>query len=580
MAVEVFMPKAGMDMKEGKIIGWLKNVGDHVTEGEGLLSIETDKVTMEVESPETGTLLCKYFENGDTVPVVTVIGYIGNQGEVVPEGPVQAGGNIKAVDNAAVGIDPLKPVESVQIEDFNKEGRYEYDVAIIGGGPAGYVAAIKAAQLGGKVILFEKDVVGGTCLNRGCIPTKTYIKTAEYMNTIRHASSRGIHVDVGSMAIDMPKVYDYKKSVVKKLTSGVAGLLRSYGVVNVKGAAKIADKNTISENGKKYTAKNIILCGGSVAGLLPIPGLDQPNVVTSDGILELKEVPKRLAVMGGGVIGCEIATAFAGFGSEVTVIELMDRVVQLLDKDISASVKKALEKEGIKVLTGRKVEKVDNRNGSPVLSLDGGEQIEADKVLVSIGRKADLECLGALKDEIIQDKGKVIVDDYCRTNIPNIFACGDLTAKSALAHSAFKMGEAAAANALGYNEKADLRRIPSCIYTLPEAASVGLTEDEAKAKYDISIGRFPLGVNGRALASGENEGFVKVIIDKKYGEILGVHIVGAVATEMIIEAKVLMDMEITAHEAADIMHPHPTYSEAFMEACADALGRCIHLPKK
>ena len=578
MAVEVFMPKAGMDMKEGKIISWLKNVGDKVLDGEGLLSIETDKVTMEVEASATGTLLCKYFENGAVVPVVTVIGYIGKEGEAVPAGPTQAGGEVKAADNVAVGKAPAAPVP--QAGTIADQGTYDYDVAVIGGGPAGYVAAIKAAQLGGKVVIFEKDVVGGTCLNRGCIPTKTYIKTAEYMNTIRNASARGIHVDVGSMTIDMPKVYDYKQKVVKKLTGGVASLLRSNGVENVKGTAKIADRNTVEANGKKYSAKNIILCGGSVAGLLPIPGLDQENVVTSDGILELKEVPKRLAVMGGGVIGCEIATAFAGFGSQVTVVELMERVVPLLDKDISAAVKKSLEKAGIKVLVGRKVEKVESKGSLPVLCLDGGDRIEADKVLVSIGRKADLECLGALKNEITAERGKIVVDEYCRTNIPNIFACGDLTPKSALAHSAFKMGEIAAANALGLSEKADLSKIPSCIYTMPEAASVGLTEDEAKAKYDISIGRFPFAANGRALASGEGEGFVKVIIDKKYGEILGVHIVGAVATEMIIEAKALMDMEITAHEAADIMHPHPTYSEAFMEACADALGRCIHLPKK
>ena len=400
------------------------------------------------------------------------------------------------------------------------------------------------------------------------------------MNTIRDASLRGIRVDVGSMSVDMPKVYDYKQAVVRKLTGGVAGLLKSNGVETVKGTAALAGRNTVEVNGKQYSAKNIILCGGSVAGLLPIPGLDRADVVTSDGILELKEIPGRLAVMGGGVIGCEIATAFAGFGSQVTVVELMDRVVPLLDKDISAAVRKSLEKSGVRVLTGQKVEKVDGADGSPALCIEGGERIEADKVLVSIGRRADLSCLGTLKDEVAVERGKVVVDEYCRTNIPNIFACGDLTAKSALAHSAFKMGEAAAENALGHSKKVDLQRIPSCIYTMPEAASVGLTEDEAKAGYDIAVGRFPFSANGRALASGEGEGFVKVIVDKKYEEILGVHIVGAAATEMIIEGKALMDMEITAHEAADIMHPHPTYSEAFMEACADALGSCIHLPKK
>ena len=569
MAVEVFMPKAGMDMKEGKIIKWLKNVGDKVEEGEGILEIETDKVTMEVEAPADGILLCKYFENGAIVPVVTVIGYVGKEGEKVPKEPTQAGGKIKASDEAAVGNTSIKEKREKQ-----------YDVAVIGGGPAGYVAAIKAAQLGGKVILFEKDVVGGTCLNRGCIPTKTYIKTAEYIHTIKNANTRGIYLNLENMSLDMQKVYQYKQDVVKKLTGGVGVLLKSNGVETIKATATLIDKNIIEADGKQYTTSNIILCGGSMAGLLPIEGMKQPNVITSDEILELKEIPKRLAVMGGGVIGCEIATAFAAFGSKVTIVELAERVVPLLDKEISEVVKKSLEKAGVKVLTSKKVEKLEDKNGLPILCIENGEKIEADKVLVSIGRKADLECIGNLKEEIKTEKGKIVVDEYCRTNIPNVYACGDLTQKSALAHSAFKMGEVAAVNALGYNEKIDLSKIPSCIYTIPEAASVGLTEEEAKKKCDISVGKFPFSANGRALASGEGEGFVKVIIDKKYGEILGVHIVGAVATEMIIEAKALIDMEITAYEVANIMHPHPTYSEAFVEACADALGKCIHLPKK
>lgn len=572
MAAEVFMPKAGMDMKEGTIIRWLVNVGDQVSEGDGLLEIETDKVTMEVEAPGDGVLLCKYFEDGAVVPVVTVIGYVGKEGEEVPDGPTMAGGAAKEADEQMLGNKP-------KTEKQEKSG-LEYDVAVIGGGPAGYIAAIKAAQAGGKVVIFEKDTVGGTCLNRGCIPTKTYVKTAEYLEMMRKASRRGINLDLSSIQADMAEIHAYKEKVVKNLTGGVAGLLKSNGITVVKEEASLLDKNTVKAGEKTWQADSIILCGGSQAGLLPIPGLDHPEVLTSDGILELKEIPGHLAIMGGGVIGCEIATAFRAFGSEVTVVELMDRLVPVLDREVSQSIQSALENMGIKIFTGKKVAKVAGQGGKPILCLDDGREIEADKVLVSIGRKADLSCLGAMKKEIISDKGKISVDDYCRTNFPNIYACGDLTSVSTLAHSAFKMGEAAAVNAMGGEQKADLSKVPSCLYTMPEAGCVGLTEDEAKARGEILVGKFPFSANGRAMASGETEGFVKVIADKKYGEILGVHIVGATAAEMITEAKVLMDMEITIYEAAEIMHPHPTCSEAFMEACADALGVCMHLPKK
>ena len=454
----------------------------------------------------------------------------------------------------------------------------KYDAAVIGGGPAGYVAAIKVAQMNGRVVLFEKDTVGGTCLNRGCIPTKTYLKTAEYIHHIRSAEQRGIQLASSDFTLDMEAVLAGKNQVVKTLTSGVAGLLSSNRVVTVKGMASLTPERTVVCEGVEYDAKNIIICGGSKVGTLPIPGMeDNPEVITSDGILDMTVIPKRLAVIGGGVIGCEMATVFAAFGSEVTIIELTDRLVPAMDAEISDSLKKSLERQGVRVLLSHKVARIDGT----LVFFEGEENpVEADKILLSIGRVADLECLGGLKDTIDVEHGYVKADRFMRTNVPCIYAAGYITGLSMLAHAAFKMGEVAAANAMGHEIECDLSKVPGCLYTLPEAASVGLTEAEARKKHEISVGRFPFSANGRALASGEPDGFVKVLAEKKYGEILGVHIFGGMATETIAEAVALMSMEITVHEAADMIHAHPTYSEAFMEACADALGRCIHLPPK
>lgn len=456
-----------------------------------------------------------------------------------------------------------------------------YDVAVIGGGPAGYVAAIRAAQLGGKVILFEKGTVGGTCLNRGCIPTKTYIKTAEYIHTIRHAQDRGINLDTSALSVDMAKVVGYKNGVVKKLTTGVAALLKSNKVDVIKGEASMEDATHIVCAGEVYEAKKTILCGGSVAGSIPIPGIEQENVINSDAILDMTEIPERLAIIGGGIIGCELATAFAAFGSKVTVVEALDKIAATLDGELSIAIARSLKAAGVQILTGAKVQRIENNGGKPVLVVEGKEPIEADKVLLSIGRFADIACLGKLKDQIKTERGKIVTDDGMRTSLPNIYAAGDLVfGRPMLAHAAFKMGEVAAANALGHSETINLNYVPSCLYTIPEAASVGLTEEQAKEKCEISTGKFYFLGNGRALASGETAGFVKVIVGKQYGELLGVHIVGSIATEMITEAAVLMAAEITAEEAASMVHPHPTFSEAFVEAVTDALGRCIHLPAK
>ena len=573
MAVEIYMPKNGMDMVEGTIVRWLKEIGDHVDKDEPVMEIETDKITMESESPAEGYLLAKYYEDGAVVPVLTTLGYVGEKGEKVPDAPPKAE---NASTPAPAAAAPAAPAKEESAPDD------AYDAAVIGGGPAGYIAAIEAAMHGGKVIVFEKSVLGGTCLNRGCIPAKTYLNGAKYIRHIREAAAYGISVDQ-NVSVDMEKAVAHKQKVVKTLTDGVGALLRSHGIEVVNGEAHLASKNEVICGGKTYAAKNILLCGGSKAGSIPIPGIDSKYVLTSDDILDLTVIPKKLAVIGGGVIGCEMATVFASYGSEVTVIEMLDRVLPMMDADVSAAIEKSLKELGVKVHTSCAVNRIEEKDGGCEVTFNESEKAEADYVLLSIGRVADLSGLGDLESEIKTERGKVVVDEHMRTSIPNIYAPGDLNGRCMLAHAAFKMGETAAKCAMGIDAVCDLNRVPSAVYTMPECASVGLSEEDAVEKYgkaNILVGKFPITANGRALASNEKSGFVKVIAEKRYKEMLGVHMVCADAAEMIAEASSLMAAEIPVDEIADIIHAHPTCAEAFMEACADALKECKHLPKK
>lgn len=454
-----------------------------------------------------------------------------------------------------------------------------YDVIVIGGGPAGYVAAIKAAQIGGRVAIVEKNVLGGTCLNRGCIPAKTYIKNAEIIHTIKKGSKRGIIFESTGFKLDMEKVVQNKDKVVKTLTGGVGALLASNGVEIFMGVAKVTkDKKVKLSDGKVLEASSIIIAGGSKVGKINIPGIESKLVLTSDDILDLKEVPERLAIIGGGVIGVEMGEVFNAYGSQITIIEVADRIIPSMDKEISETLLREFKKKKIKVLTGTKLIKIEEKENKLILHLEGDKIVEADKALLSIGRVADLDAIEDI--DIETEAGKIKVNEYMETSIKGIYAPGDVNGKAMLAHAAFKMGEIAAKNAMGASLKVNLNYVAGCIYTSPEVGTVGLTEEKAKEKYDIAIGKFPFSANGRALASGEGVGFVKVIADKKYGEILGIHIIGPAAAELINEGAALMDREITIEEAAEIIHGHPTFSEAFMEACADCLGKCIHLPRR
>ena len=582
MATEIIMPKAGIDMTEGQIIKWNKKEGDKVETGEILLEIMTDKTSMELEAEDSGYLIKIIKGDGETVPVTEVIGYIGAEGEVAPEGIS------KDVVETSENVSDKKekePVKERGIEERNtavksEKGEDEFDVVVIGGGPAGYVAAIRAAQVGGKVAVVEKSELGGTCLNRGCIPTKTFLKNAEIIEGIEMSSKRGIILENEKFTVDMPKVVSLKNEIVKTLTNGVQGLLKSNSIKIFKGVGKINKDKDVVINGEKVLRTNkIILAGGSKVGSVNIPGIESKRVLTSDDILDLKELPKSLAVIGGGVVGVELGQAYLSFGSEVTVIEMMDRIVPGVDREASETLRKALEKKGMKILTSSKIKEIIDEGDKLRIKLEDKEDVVAEKALLSIGRVPDLEAVGELDLEM--ERGKIKVDKYMETSVKGVYAPGDINGIKMLAHAAFRMGEVAAENAiLGNHREIKLETTPSAIYTIPEVGMVGLTEEEAKEKYDINIGKFAFVGNGRALASGDTTGFVKVIADKKYGEILGVHIVGQSAAEIINEASSLMAMEITVDEVIKTIHGHPTFSEALFEACADVLGEAIHLPKK
>ncbi|MBG9367422.1 MULTISPECIES: dihydrolipoyl dehydrogenase [unclassified Streptococcus] len=566
MALEVIMPKAGVDMTEGQIVQWNKKVGEFVKEGEVLLEIMTDKVSMELEAEEDGYLIAILKGDGETVPVTEIIGYLGAEGENIPTASAEA----------PVAESPITPLA----QDDSGKSEDAYDVVVIGGGPAGYVAAIKASQLGGKVAIVEKTALGGTCLNRGCIPTKTYLHNAEIIESLGHAADRGILVENPSFTVDMDKVVATKDKVVATLVGGVSGLMRSYGIDVHMGVGTITkDKNVLVDGSTLLETKKIILAGGSKVSKINIPGMESDLVMTSDDILNLKEVPEHLVVIGGGVVGIELGQAFMTYGSKITVIEMTDRIVPAMDKEVSKNLRLILERKGMTIHTETKLEEIIEENGKLRIKVSGQEDILADKALLSIGRVPDLEGMGEVDFEL--ENGRIKVNEYMETSVPGIYAPGDINGTKMLAHAAFRMGEVAAENALkGNHAVAKLNLTPAAIYTLPEVAAVGLTEEQAREQYDVAIGKFNFAANGRAIASDAAQGFVKVIADKKYGEVLGVHIIGPAAAELINEASTIIEMEITVEEVLKTIHGHPTYSEVMYEAFADVLNLAVHAPKK
>lgn len=452
----------------------------------------------------------------------------------------------------------------------------KFDVVVIGAGPGGYVAAIRSAQLGLNTVIIEKEEVGGTCLNVGCIPTKTWIKNAEIIHQVKHAGNRGLKIH--EPEIDIKDTIKMKNKTVKQLTMGVQMLLKSNGVELIKGEAQVISENKLTVAEQEISFDNLIIATGSSNFIPPIPGLDSEGILTSTEILDLDHIPKRLVIIGGGVIGCEFATIFASFGSKVSIIEMLPNIVPLMDEDISSTLKKSLMAEGINVLTGCKVVEVVKKNNKYRVKISGNkdEIIEADDILVSVGRKLNMKGLEKLELEL--ENKYIKVNDKMETNVKGVYAIGDATGKIQLAHVASTQGIIAAENIAGKQEIMSYDVVPSCIYTIPEIGSVGLTEKKAKEIYrELIIGRFPMIASGKAVAMGETTGFTKLIADKKSGRLLGCHIIGPNATEIIGQAAAVMQNSGTLKDISKTIHAHPTISETVLEAAHLALGEPIHI---
>jgi len=462
----------------------------------------------------------------------------------------------------------------------------DYDLIIIGSGPGGYVAAIRASQLKMKVAVVERAELGGICLNWGCIPTKSLLKSAQVFEYLTHASDYGISIS-GEVKPDFTAMVTRSRNVAEGMSKGVQFLFRKNNIENLKGFGRLAGNNTVEVqdtdgNKKKYTAKNIIVATGARSKELPNLKQDGKRIIGYREAMTLEKQPGSMVVVGSGAIGSEFANFYQSLGTSVTLVEFLPRIVPVEDEEVSKQLERSFKKIKMKVMTDSTVESVDTSTEKCKVTIKtpkGQEIVEADIVLSAVGITTNIEDIGLESAGVKTDKGKVVVNDYYETSVPGIFAIGDIVHGPALAHVASAEGIICVEKISGMEvEPLDYGNIPGCTYTNPEIASCGLTEVAAKeAGYEIKVGKFPFTASGKASAAGAKDGFVKLIFDAAYGELLGAHMIGANVTEMIAEIVVARKLETTGHEIIKSVHPHPTMSEAIMEAAAAAYGEVIHL---
>ena len=582
MATEVLMPKLGLTMTEGTIEEWKIKEGQPVKKGDVLFTVATDKLTNDVEADADGVLLKVLLPEGETGACKSVIAYIGAEGETVPDiaSAVEPASTVATAPVAAAVPTAAPPAVAGP-----------KTVLVVGGGPGGYVAAIRAAQLGAKVTLIEKQYLGGTCLNVGCIPTKCLLHSAELVEDIKN-QGKDIGVEVDGVKVNFQQVIAHKNDISKKLTSGVAGLLKMNKVKKIDGEATFVGEKKLSVKKadgtiEEMTADAIIVATGSVNSQPPIPGLkENPNCIDSTGALSLEALPKSMVVIGGGVIGLELACAYASFGTKITVVEAMDHMLPMLDGDLTKIGVEHMKKMGMEFNLECPVQSVESSpvGAKVVCKNKAGETVsfEAEKVLVAIGRRANTASLNLEAGKLDNDRGRIIVNAKMETSVPGVYAIGDCVFGHAqLAHTASAMGEVAAENIMGIPAIYDEKTNPTCVYIEPEAASVGLTEEQCKAQgIEYKVGKFPMSANGKALIINGGEGLVKIIADAKYGEVLGMHIIGPRATDLIAEGALAIRLEATVDELISTIHSHPTVTETMREAALNLEKRAIHTINK
>lgn len=582
MDIEVKLDKLSGHAKDGKVGKIHKAIGDQVTTEDILFNIESKKGNMPVKASTNGTLKSILVEEGQSVAIGTSLAVI--DGEPLSE-TVKENKTNKNISNGTT-ISKTK-------SNFNYFGgllkpeklKLESDITIIGGGPGGYVAAIQAAKLGANVVLIEKERVGGTCLNYGCIPTKALVRSSEVYRNLKNCDEYGLQAD--NVSVNMKKVIERKSNIVDQLVNGIEYLLDKNNVKVIKGTGKILDANTVFVKSNKQevtvTSKNIIIATGSKTSMIPIEGIDLDNVITSKEALELDELPDKLIIVGGGIIGMEFAFIYSTFGVDVCVVEFLENTLLACDEDVCDEINSIAKNSGINLYTSSKVESIiKSEDGKCIVSFtenNTSKFVTGDKVLMAVGRKPSYKDIGLENIDIKLDSKTrgIEVNSKMQTNIPNIYAIGDVTNIIQLAHVASHQGIVAVKNILGKEIDMDYTVIPSAIFTNPEIAMVGISEKNAqKDGLDIEIGKFPFAANGKALTLGESDGFVKIIKEKSTGKIIGGSIIGPHATDLIAEITLAIKNGLTTEDIMETIHAHPTTAESIHEAVLATEGGALH----